>query len=219
MGNEAKLWKIPPRVLAKIHEKDTSNLSVWNIYFHPNPLLRWIFWERLRIVMNNCQNLICESVLDIGCGGGELLLSLSKNFPRVMGLDINISNAQKLVSYYGLKNVDLYEGDFFDLSLGGTYFDLVIVCDVLEHQLSLSPFIKKVASVLNPGGRVLVSIPNENVLYRLGRLLLRIDPPKDHYNQTKVIFQELKTQFIVEKIVNIPSRILSVFKLIKCRKN
>jgi SAM-dependent methyltransferase len=218
MGNQDRLWKVPPRVLARVHSKDASNLSIWNLYFHPNPLLRWMFWERLGAVMKHCRELACQSVLDVGCGGGELLLSLSKAFPRVVGLDIQIKNARALANYYRWHNVDLWEGDFLDLPCKEEYFDLVIGCDVLEHQEKLSPFVEKVVSVLKPGGSIIATVPNENFIYRLGRMLSGTCSTADHYNRPEVIFHELKGCLNDDLIFNIPFCWMPVFKLIKCRK-
>ena len=42
--------------------------------------------------------------VDLGCGGGELLPSLSRLYPWVWGIDLKIGNARRIVDYYQLKN-------------------------------------------------------------------------------------------------------------------
>ena len=212
-------FKIPPVTLSELHNPGASNLKVGNLYFHPNPLIRWIFWERLRTAWGLSRGIPAESVLDLGCGGGEFIPSLSRVFSRVVGVDLNTTNARKLVDYFSLENVSLVEGDFIGVSLKETSFDLVIGCDVLEHQKKLSLFLEKVRAVLKPQGRLIVCVPEEGRLYRSGRQLFRIPRPDDHYHRAPEIIRELKTIFLLEKGCYVPSRILPLYQILRFRKN
>lgn len=77
-----------------------------------------------------------RSVLDLGCGPGELLLRLSREtqFDRIVGLDISsdaLREARQLLQ--GAPRVELIEGSFAveDPSLSG--FDAAALVETLEH--------------------------------------------------------------------------------------
>jgi SAM-dependent methyltransferase len=54
------------------------------------------------------------------------------------------------------------QGDVFDLpdALDGEQFDCIVVGEVLEHVENASLFLRKCASVLHPGGKIILSTPN-----------------------------------------------------------
>jgi SAM-dependent methyltransferase len=53
--------------------------------------------------------------------------------------------------------------------------DLVVAAEVLEHIDDLGPVLADFRRLLKPGGRLLVSLPTEGRLYRLGRRLAGFD--------------------------------------------
>ena len=50
----------------------TLDEAAFPAYSHPNPFINWLFWQRLRVVMNFVQkHAPFEQVLDFGCGSGR----------------------------------------------------------------------------------------------------------------------------------------------------
>ena len=49
--------------------------------------------------------------------------------------------------------------------------DAIVAAEVLEHVEPLAPVLARFHTWLRPGGQLLVSLPTENRLYRLGRRL------------------------------------------------
>src|SRR3972149_399551 len=48
-------------------------------YSHRNPVINWLFWQRLRKVMEHIQRpTLYERVLDFGCGSGVMLPYISQ---------------------------------------------------------------------------------------------------------------------------------------------
>jgi len=140
-------------------------------YTHWNPLIRWLMWKRLAIVQDLCNGLQIEVALDYGTGAGVMLPFLSKIADRVVALDRFIMPAAKLCEHYKLHNVELKEIDTLPIPLPDGSVDLILCLDVLEHIEALQEIIRELVRILKPGGRVIVSGPSENLIYKLGRLI------------------------------------------------
>lgn len=110
-----------------------------------------------RKLLNECGMAEGQTVLDIGCGPGDVaLLAAEKVGPggQVIGIDVGakaLDVARRRAQAAGLSNVQFHEGSEVDLSQY-TDFDVVIGRLVLIHQKDPVRFIKKVASKVRPGG-------------------------------------------------------------------
>jgi SAM-dependent methyltransferase len=104
-------------------------------------------------------------VLDIGCGGGEDLVSFLDRGWRIYGLDINRMQIRFLQEHV--------EGEFFcgylqDAAYPDDFFDLVRLDNVLEHIPEPKLLLEEVHRILKPGGQVLTYVPNvEGFSYHL----------------------------------------------------
>jgi hypothetical protein len=81
---------------------------------------------------------------------------------------------------------------------------LVLALDVLEHVADLKETIAAIAAAMAPEGRLIVSGPTENALYRLGRRLAGFS---GHYHRRAVgdVEAALRERFrIVAKRVVVP---------------
>jgi SAM-dependent methyltransferase len=95
-----------------------------------------------------------KSILDIGCGEGQLSLVFARLFPeaKVIGVDKDeraIEAAQRAAK--GMPNVEFQVGDILQ-SLPAGPFDLVYESLVLMHIPGTKQIIKSVYDVLKPGG-------------------------------------------------------------------
>ncbi len=102
-----------------------------------------------------------RSILDIGCGTGELIKELFHVYPNAdfYGCDIS-SEAEKLTMtalpstrFYCL-NVEKPQEDFFKKGM-----DLITCCEVLEHCSSPDQVIKNAYLWINEGGLFFFSVP------------------------------------------------------------
>lgn len=140
-------------------------------YTHWNPVVRWLMWRRLDVVQGFCTDFDIERALDYGTGTGVMLPFLSKTAKHVVALDQLISPAERLCKRYELGNVELYEIDALPVPLSDESTDLILCLDVLEHIQQLQEVTEELARILKPGGKLVVSGPSENPVYKLGRLL------------------------------------------------
>ena len=148
-------------------------------YLHRNRAMRWMAWRRVHVVAARLQRAAVawragegRHVVDFGCGAGVLLEAASRAADRVTGIDIVLRAAEMLVEELSLKNVTLLPPDQAETTITPGSVDVVIAGEVLEHlDHDLDRTLDLFGRWLVPGGRLLVSLPTESPLYRLGRRL------------------------------------------------
>jgi 2-polyprenyl-3-methyl-5-hydroxy-6-metoxy-1,4-benzoquinol methylase len=143
-------------------------------YSHPNPLINWLFWQRLRTAMNYIENHApYEKALDFGCGSGVMLSFLAQHSHQVTAIDIDLVPLERVKKYIPLaENIRVVDAKQVTISqLPSKSFDLINALDVLEHVDDLPRTLTELLNLLKPGGRLVVSGPTENILYQIGRKL------------------------------------------------
>ena len=143
-------------------------------YSHPNPLINWLFWQRLHTAMNYIEKYApYENVLDFGCGSGVMLSFLAQHSQQVTAMDIDLVPLERLKKYIPLaEKIQVLDAKQRSISqLTHKSFDLINALDVLEHVDDLSRTLSALLNLLKPGGRLVVSGPTENILYQIGRKL------------------------------------------------
>lgn len=99
-------------------------------------------------------------VLDVGCWTGEIGAILRQQGAHVSGFEIDQEAAQ--IAAERLDRVETGDLDRTPLSevFADERFDAVIFADVLEHVYDPVGVLRDAATLLTPGGRVVISIPN-----------------------------------------------------------
>lgn len=192
-------------------------------YWHHSWFVRNLFYRRLEIILDLLSDQINfgKTVCDFGGGRGVFLPTLSKNFKRVVLIDKDTYLAEKIIQKYNIKNAEIVRSDILLKPLPSNEFDIVVAADVLEHFQNLEPVINEIGRILKPNGLLLVSAPSENLFYRLGRKIWRIEKPVDHYHNAKEIERALlKESFSIEKKFFIPLNIsfFAIFRILRLRK-
>jgi 2-polyprenyl-3-methyl-5-hydroxy-6-metoxy-1,4-benzoquinol methylase len=155
-------------------ERGRLDESGFPAYSHLNPLINWLFWQRLRTAMNFIEkHAPYENVLDFGCGSGVMLPFLAQHSRQVTAIDIDLLPVESLKKYIPLaENVRVLDAKQISLpQLTPKSFDLINALDVLEHVDDLSTTLSDLLNLLKPGGRLVISGPTENTIYRIGRKL------------------------------------------------
>jgi 2-polyprenyl-3-methyl-5-hydroxy-6-metoxy-1,4-benzoquinol methylase len=142
-------------------------------YSHRNPLINWLFWQRLRLVMETVERAApCGQILDFGCGSGVMLPFLGRHAQRVLGLDVDLLPFQAMSRLEFPANLQVRDAAQTPLeSLPAASFDILTALDVLEHVDDLPATLRGLVRLLKPGGRLIVSGPSENIFYKIGRRL------------------------------------------------
>ena len=111
--------------------------------------------------------LVGKRVLDMGCGAGLLAEPLARMGGSVVGVDAapeNIAVAQAHIKQSGLE-IDYRAGEIE--AVAGERFDLITCLEVVEHVADPAVFIAGLASLLAPGGLLILSTPNRTLLSKL----------------------------------------------------
>lgn len=108
-------------------------------------------------------------VIDIGCGEGITLESLSQTFPDkyILGLDPLEEN----LSICAHHNLKIAGGDVYNLPFGNGCFDCVLLLEVIEHLLSPDAAISEILRILKPKGRLILIFPNDK-MFKIARMMM-----------------------------------------------
>jgi SAM-dependent methyltransferase len=94
--------------------------------------------------------------LELGCGDGFMLNALQSLGWSVYGTERTEEMAAFARKHFGLT---VFVENSQPLPAGETY-DLVIMFQVLEHLAEPMPQLKRAASLLSPGGKLIIGVPN-----------------------------------------------------------
>jgi glycosyltransferase involved in cell wall biosynthesis len=144
-------------------------------YSSHSQIIKWIEKERP------------SDVLEVGTATGYLSAEMSKRGCKVTGIEHDHQMARIAGQFcHRMIQADVEELDLSDLG----QFDAIVLGDVLEHLRHPARFLKNVVSLLKPGGKILLSLPNvANIWIRLNLLMGR-------FNYSRVgILDETHLQF------------------------
>jgi SAM-dependent methyltransferase len=99
-----------------------------------------------------------ETVLDLGCGSGELLKKFKQSGCEVLGVDPD-PQARAEAANSGIVVLD-GTAEEPPSTLAGRTFDLVVMTHSLEHCINPGKALANAFSFLVPGGRLYVEVPN-----------------------------------------------------------
>lgn len=100
-----------------------------------------------------------DRILDIGCGDGSISLPLLTKENRLTLLDMSegmLARARLRIPASQSDHVEIVKGDFMSARLDGDSYDLIVCVGVLAHIDPVKPFLEKLASLLKPGGKLII---------------------------------------------------------------
>lgn len=97
----------------------------------------------------------CDSVLDVGCGEGELARELSTRVRRVTAIDVDAPTVALARAGAAADNVDYVTGDFLTHPFAPGSFDAVTSVAALHH-MDAAAALARMGELLRPGGTLVV---------------------------------------------------------------
>ena len=133
-----------------------------------------------------------KTLLDIGCDDGNGVFLFSSKVAGVWGVDINekaIALAKKNFPQI-LFSVSKSES----LPFGDSFFDTVIMSDVLEHVDDEKKSLNEIFRVLKSGGQLIITVPHQGMFAFL-------DPANHKFNlSNKKVFKFIFKKWLYKKI-------------------
>jgi 2-polyprenyl-3-methyl-5-hydroxy-6-metoxy-1,4-benzoquinol methylase len=165
------------RMTETVSRADRDEMAIPS-YLHRNPAMRWMAWRRVEVVARFFRD-GCKTrgdnpgptVMDFGCGTGVLFDEVSQLAEKIYGVDIVLDPARLLVDQWKLGKVTLLDPKDAKQRIPENSVDTIIAAEVLEHISPLDDTLAFFRSRLSPDGDLLVSLPTEGLLYRMGRRL------------------------------------------------
>jgi SAM-dependent methyltransferase len=158
---------------------DRENFAAWNeamvakydpdlYHQHPSPLVRFIEGRRVRAVIKLVDAKPDQAILEVGCGAANVLEQIPCG--TLTGLDLSDSLLEKARKRMG-DRATLVKGNAEAMPFDNASFDVIYCTEVLEHVLDPRAVLVEMRRVLKPGGHIVVSIPNEDLINNLKDML------------------------------------------------
>jgi len=134
---------------------------VRSLFEKPNWYLKRIHNIRIRIetVKEFLKNESFSRILDIGCGDGSISLPLLTPQRHLTLTDLSegmLSIAHSKIPAELVENVEIVNKDFMAAAFGEQSYDLIVCVGVLAHVDSPEALLRKIVSLLEPGGSLVL---------------------------------------------------------------
>jgi len=207
-----------------------EDLKIVPEYDSKNPLIKYLFFSRLKSALSLSDDFIIDekesNVADFGCGDCLLLKNIEDKFKNIKTYGVDI--LPEILKYKKSLRADIKIADLKNTGFDADFFDAIFCLDTLEHFEDLSDPIGEISRVLRKDGILVVSLPTENLVYKLGRFFLKgtfsskTGPSSSpHFHNASEIRKFLiNNSFIIkkkEKVTKIP--FLTFFEIILFEKN
>ena len=115
------------------------------------------------------------SILDLGCGGGNICGFLKQKFPSWKITGIDISEEAIIAAKQKFPKIEFLQSSAEHIKKTNNSFDMITSFDTLEHFEKLDKVLNEVNRLLKPGGVFCIGVPLERefptiywMLYQLG---------------------------------------------------
>jgi len=131
--------------------------------------LRWRYRNSIHFVEKG-------RLLDIGCGNGTELYKLKKMGWETYGVEVHKEASERARS----GGLSVFTGDLFEANFPDQFFDVVRMSFVLEHLPNPRETLVEIKRILNPQGRIYISIQNARSLnyWLFGERWFSLDVPR-----------------------------------------
>jgi len=143
--------------------KQTATPVIGGNYFDKyrskNPIHRMLMRGFLTSTRDLLSKIEYKSVLEVGCGPGDLAAAIVPSNVTYLGIDIDLQEVETARVRY--PNLSFAVGSAYDLPVETKSMDLVIACEVLEHLEDPAKALAEIDRVAREW--ILVSVPREPI--------------------------------------------------------
>lgn len=131
------------------------------VRFIDNDNRNWeLFWQHMGRYLFASSYVSGKIVLDAACGSGFGSEILSQKAIKVFGIDNSWEAIQYCKAHYKKPNLSFIQMDCNSLAFPGSFFDVVVSFETLEHLQDTDVFLQELSRVLRKGGLLIISTPN-----------------------------------------------------------
>jgi 2-polyprenyl-3-methyl-5-hydroxy-6-metoxy-1,4-benzoquinol methylase len=135
--------------------------NTYDKYGTRNPIARRLVDGFLSVFDELVERSGGESILEVGCGEGELAIRMARKGALVHGTDLSDAMVQEARSRAEAAEVRVTftKSDLFDVRSGAGTYDLVVCCEVLEHLADPERAVRHLTGLSR--SHLLFSVPRE----------------------------------------------------------
>lgn len=144
-----------------------------------------------------------DKVLDAGCGSGIFSFMAAQRGGSVLGIDgsasmIDLCNAAQ--AKHGLANTEFRQAMLDEIKeWPSAEFDVILSSSVLEYVEGFDEILGELCRLLKPGGRLIVSMPNGQALYRkMERLVFAVTGRPRYYAHVRNVLSSATFADMIE---------------------
>ena len=197
--------------IESLSDKDAARLEfehepMADYYFHP--LIGIPSRIRVKKIFQELKYIRNKKILDVGCEAGYITIQLAQKGAKVIAIDLieePIKQLRLRLKDQSLK-IKLRVADATKLPFAGNSFDIILATEVIEHITRLEKFVTGAFRVLKPGGKLLVTFPNENLRQKLYPIVSLFGIKAEVENQVTL------NNFRSEKILNLFAQKFTLIK-------
>jgi 2-polyprenyl-3-methyl-5-hydroxy-6-metoxy-1,4-benzoquinol methylase len=145
---------------AEVDEKKRQESFVWSREAFHSEYNRFLAEYKVRSCLEHKRG---SALLDIACGDGMMTAMFAREFDRVVGVDANGEHLAKARAR--VPAAEFHESLIEDFDTGER-FGTVTMLDLLEHVEDPVAVLRKAAGFLQPGGVLIVHVPNAYAINR-----------------------------------------------------
>lgn len=165
---------------------ENTNIDYWEeIVKNPTPIYKKLFEEEENFLLSHISK--NSKVLDIGCGYGRTIKTISSITNEIVGID----NDEKAVEQAKGCKLNIMCADVFNLPFPDKSFDhMVLMMTLVNFSENKARALKEMRRALRDDGKITISVYSEDALPARLEMYKIINVPIDRVEGTKVIFNE-----------------------------
>lgn len=225
--------RIPKSSFRSWNEKMFVRYNNERIYYHANPIIRFVERKRVETILKLLQPLHrLDKILAAGCGEGYIENKIPVGKITLVDLSREAIRRAKNSSKR-LKDKKFIVADLENLPVPKNFFDKIECSEVIEHVYSPNAMLSELHRVLKPDGSLIITFPNEPFINSIKKFFISLrvfhlffpNVPKDMAEEWHLRSYDLSSfkkdsrhLWKIDSIQGIPSNLFPIRYAVKCNK-